>query len=428
MAKATSSPASPPPASAPTAPAPAALTPAPPTPAAPTPAALSPAARAARDKLLLLRKELCAQFYERDDVVEGALIALLSRSHLLVLGPPGTAKSQLAQELCGRLDGARYFQWLLTRFSTPEELFGAVSLRALEADDYRRVTDGKLPQAHIAFLDEVFKASSSILNALLSVMNERLFHNGRAPETVPLCTLFGAANELPDEEELRALYDRFLLRYSVDYLQEDFRFLQMLQIDHMAQSTRTLQKTHISLEELDAAASAAASLPIPAGVLQDVAALRRELGKKSIIASDRRYHQAMSALRARAFLAGRDAVNGDDLYLLAHILWTDPEERPQVHASLRELLTGHDEAARALAAEAKSLVDAANRGWDEEEEAVRALVEAVTKLRRLGLRLTELHAEATARGRDVRAIEQARAEVAALEKSLREEHMDGDEQ
>src|ERR671918_3071368 len=131
------------------------------------------------DKLKKIREELKQTFLERADLIDGALAALLSSNHVLVIGPPATAKSMLADELCRRIAGANYFQWLLTRFTTPEELFGAVSLKALEADDYRRVTSHKLPEAHVAFLDEVFKASSSILNAILTIINERLFHNGR---------------------------------------------------------------------------------------------------------------------------------------------------------------------------------------------------------------------------------------------------------
>ena len=172
------------------------------------------------NKLQLIRAQLQARFLERDDVVHGLLAALVAREHVLVLGPPGTAKSMLAAELCSRVDGASLFSWLLTRFSTPEELFGAISLKALEDDRYVRVTDGRLPEAHIAFLDEVFKANSAILNSLLALMNERVFHNGGVANPTPLQTLVGASNELPEGEELDALFDRFLLRFWVPYLAE----------------------------------------------------------------------------------------------------------------------------------------------------------------------------------------------------------------
>src|SRR5580765_2988672 len=193
--------------------------------------------------LARIREELNHNFQERAELIDGALCALLSGSHVLIIGPPGTAKSMLSDELCRRIEGANYFQWLLTKFSTPEEIFGAVSLKALEQDDYRRVTSRKLPEAHIAFLDEIFKANSSILNAILTLINERLFHNGKEVGSVPLLTLFGASNELPEEEELTALYDRFLVRFVVGYITEDYHFLRMLE------SQKSPQRTILTLTE-----------------------------------------------------------------------------------------------------------------------------------------------------------------------------------
>src|SRR6202158_1263794 len=108
-------------------------------------------------KIARIREELNRMFLERVDLIDGAIVAMLSANHALIIGPPGTAKSMLADELCGRIEGANYFQWLLTKFSTPEEIFGAVSLKGLEEGDYRRVTGDQLPEAHIAFLDEILK-------------------------------------------------------------------------------------------------------------------------------------------------------------------------------------------------------------------------------------------------------------------------------
>src|ERR1700732_289621 len=231
--------------------------------------------------LARIREELNHNFQERAELIDGALCALLSGSHVLIIGPPGTAKSMLSDELCRRIEGANYFQWLLTKFSTPEEIFGAVSLSGLEHDDYRRVTSHKLPAAHIAFLDEIFKSNSSILNALLTIINERIFHNGRERVVVPLITMFGASNELPDEAELTALYDRFMLRFMADYITEEHGFLKML--EGIPPAARTM----LSFAELDELRADTAGVKIPGGILRSLAELRRNLAGQQIIVSDR---------------------------------------------------------------------------------------------------------------------------------------------
>src|SRR3954469_5653158 len=257
----------------------------------------------AQEKLKTLREELRQMFLERGELIDGALSALVCSQHVLIIGPPGTAKSMLADEICRRIEGANYFQWLLTRFTTPEEIFGAVSLKALEQDDYRRVTTRKLPEAHIAFLDEIFKANSSILNAILTLINERLFHNGKEVARVPLLTLFGASNELPEEEELTALYDRFLLRFVVGYIAEDFRFLRMLE------SNKSPERTTLTLAELLEVQNQVRQVAIPAHVYRAIADIRRQLNKKNILASDRRYRQALAMLQAHAYVDGEKKVH-----------------------------------------------------------------------------------------------------------------------
>ncbi len=164
-----------------------------------------------------LRTDLAARFPERKDVIDGALAAVLAGEHVLLLGAPGTAKSALARAIAQAFGGI-YFERLLTKFSTPEELFGAISIKALKQDRFARVTAGKLPEAEFAFVDEVFKANSAILNSLLSLVNERVFHNDGQPVSCPLVTMFGASNELPEGKDLEALFDRFLMRFEVAYL------------------------------------------------------------------------------------------------------------------------------------------------------------------------------------------------------------------
>jgi len=365
-----------------------------------------------QDKLRKIREELQQLFLERAELIDGALAALLAAQHILIIGPPGTAKSMLADELCRRITDATYFQWLLTKFTTPEELFGAVSLKALEADDYRRVTVNKLPEAHIAFLDEVFKASSSILNAILTIINERLFHNGRAVVSVPLLTLFGASNELPEDDELLALYDRFLLRFVVAYIGEEFRFLKMLQAKEPA------ERTTISLDELRHMQAKVQALGVPTTVLRGIADIRRELQKKNIIASDRRYRQSLGLLQALAYLHGRTAVAEADLFFLEHVLWKEPSEQVEVHNVIHGLIHGYEDEVQELLFQTRELRDYAERTWDSKEQRARAVIEAHTKIRHILAKVEEISQKAGEIGRPLEKVAMIRQEIEAIQQQL----------
>src|SRR2546428_2741399 len=367
------------------------------------------------NKLAAIRDELNHLFLERADLIDGALCALLSASHVLVIGPPGTAKSMLADELCRRIEGADYFQWLLTRFTTPEEIFGAVSLKALEQDDYRRVTSRKLPEAHIAFLDEIFKANSSILNALLTLINERLFHNGKEIARVPLLTLFGASNELPEEEELTALYDRFLVRLVVNYIVEDFRFLRMLE------SQAQPERTSLNFAELTEMQKQVRDVSVPSHVYRSIADIRRELNKKSIQASDRRYRQSLLLLQAHAYLEGQREVLEQDLFFLEHVLWRDPGEHEQVRNTIRELLLGYEEEIAELLYESREIKDSASRPWETSDERARALVEFHTKLRNILAKVDQVMEKAKRMGRPVERVGSVRDEIEQIQKEMLEQ-------
>ena len=149
-------------------------------------------------KVLAVETEMNQVLIERGHAIRGVILATLSSTNILLLGPAGIAKSLLINEWNRRITGSRYFGWLLTKFSTPEEIFGPISLLGLEHEKYYRVTKGKLPEANTAFLDEIFKANSSILNAMLTVLNERVFYNDGEAKPLDLVTIAGASNEIPD--------------------------------------------------------------------------------------------------------------------------------------------------------------------------------------------------------------------------------------
>jgi MoxR-like ATPase len=369
----------------------------------------------AQEKLKKIREELRQIFLERADLIDGALAALLASHHVLIIGPPGTAKSMLADELCRRIEGANYFQWLLTRFTTPEEIFGAVSLKALEQDDYRRVTSHKLPDAHIAFLDEIFKANSSILNALLTLVNERLFHNGKEIMRVPLLTLFGASNELPEEEELTALYDRFLVRFVVHYIAEDFRFLRMLE------SPPQSERTCLSLGELKELQAETRKVAIPTHAYRSIADIRRELNKKNIQASDRRYRQSLSLLQAHAYLEGEKEVREKNLFFLEHVLWRDPSEHDQVRSTIRELLLGYEQEITELLYESREIRDSALQPGQTSDERARALIEFHTKLRNILAKVDQIMDRAKRLGRPLERVHSVRSEIEELQKEMLEQ-------
>jgi len=273
-----------------------------------------------RQKLLQIETELKKSYFEREEEVHGSILALLARQHVLLLGPPGTAKSQLVEDLCGRTGGI-FFSRLLTKFSTPEELFGPISLKGLEQDKYMRITTGKLPEAQIAFLDEIWKASSSILNTLLRIVNERMFDNGNgSPIRVPLQSMFGASNEMPESGQLSALDDRFLFRFVTQYIVSPQNFVNMLAAPPSPSGTL------ITMGELTAMQADSEKIVIPDEVFVALVNLREILKKESIIASDRRYKQSLSLIRANAYLSGRPQASVEDLALLKDVLWSQPSE------------------------------------------------------------------------------------------------------
>ncbi len=361
-----------------------------------------------------IRTELKQSFIEREELIDGTLAALLAKEHVLLIGPPGTAKSMLADELCKRIDGANYFQWLLTKFTTPEEIFGPISLKALERDEYTRIPRDKLPVAHVAFLDEIFKANSSILNALLSLINERKFHNGDKPQIAPLVSMIGASNELPDEEELTALYDRFMLRYIVKYLEDDQNFVQMLSLKEPKHFTR------ISLKELEGLQKEAGAVEISDLVINLMVTLRNKLKKENILPSDRRFRNSLNLLKASAFMDGRDHVIDSDLMILCHVLWTVPDDIPVVENIVYDIANPFDRRAEEFLHQAQEISAYAKRDWADEDERTKAGIEAHTKFKKIHSRIGEVIKRASQEGRSIGRIEDVRVKIERMHNEILE--------
>lgn len=273
-------------------------------------------------------------FPERRNEVKALMLGLITRQHVLLLGPPGTAKSALTRTFCTAL-GGRYFEYLMGKFTQPEAVLGPYSISGLKADTFERKLDGYLATAEIAFLDEIFKSNNAMLNTLLSVLNERIIVNGAGKvHACPLESLVGASNELPDEDAgMEALYDRFLFRCDVADLRNRDTFLDVVTGPAPAVGVK------INRADLDAVRKLAATVDVTPvrdliGDLRD--ALARNHG---VMISTRRWRWLVDAIRANAALAGRNAAQGTDLMALLDALWSKPTDRAAIASTLANMVS-----------------------------------------------------------------------------------------
>lgn len=286
--------------------------------------------------------EMNRGIYEKETEISLSLLAALAGESIILLGPPGVAKSMVARQLKTAFRDAQSFEYLMSRFSTPDEIFGPVSIQKLKTSDtYERAMEGYLPTADVVFLDEIWKAGPAIQNTLLTVINEKIFRNGNREMHLPLKLLVAASNELPAKGEgLEALWDRFVIRIESRPIKLEKNFRAMLLESHAdfadnadfsdlkitaeeyAEWTERIDKIGVKIEVLDAISAIRKSLR---AVNVDEAAERR-----NIYVSDRRWKNIVRLLRTSAFMQDREEVDICDLLPIYHCLWQEPEERDAI--------------------------------------------------------------------------------------------------
>jgi MoxR-like ATPase len=295
-------------------------------------------------KLREVGRELDQRYLDKSELVRMLLITLLAGEHMLIVGPPGTAKSALVRHLA-RLIDARYFEYLLTRFSEPNEIFGPVDIKAFREGTFVRRVDAMLPQAEIVFLDEIFKSNSAILNSLLSILNERQFFTGSASIRVPLCSLFGATNEVPNDDALGAIFDRFLVRTLSDNL-DSFHFHGLIERGIRGEIAdiaggREHEKPIVALAEVrKLQVRLGQFLQFPEEFLARYKGFIFQIRSEGVSISDRRVVKLLKLFASSAIIDGRASANDGDFFILKHV-WNSVDQIPLLEDIVGPTLEKH---------------------------------------------------------------------------------------
>jgi MoxR-like ATPase len=279
---------------------------------------------------------LKGRFVGRDEVVDLIALAALAGEHLFLYGPPGTAKSALIRQFALAVRG-RYFEYMLTRFSEPNEIFGPIDIGQLREGRVVTVTTGMLPEAEFVFLDELFNANSAILNNLLTVLNERVYRRGAETHRLPLLSLFSASNHLPEDEALRALFDRFLLRCHVKNLKPEA--MPGLLRAGWALESAAAPESPVSAEELAGLRGELYRMDL-AGAMEAYTEIVFKVRDLGVAFSDRRAVKVLKLLAASALLCGRTACQPSDLWVLRYV-WDREEQIEPLAALVNGVLQQH---------------------------------------------------------------------------------------
>jgi MoxR-like ATPase len=282
-----------------------------------------------QEKIAKIIDEQNDKFFERSELIPSLWTAIVSQQHHLQVAAGGTAKSMAVRDTVARITGTTYFETAFDESTTPDQVMGAPDIKSLvEEGKVRRVTDGMLPSAHYAFLDEFFNGNGVVLHSTMPVLNERIYHNNGKPTVVPLRSAFMGTNKLNADSDQAALWDRVHFRQQVGYVSDRDNIRAMIQAS-VLRRVSTFQEpdfTTVSLEEMDIAHDEAMSLPVGEPAWNTFLDLLEELGRNGVVISSRRQTEGMAGILGTAWLAGHDEVKVGDLSVLRHMFWTKMDD------------------------------------------------------------------------------------------------------
>ena len=308
-----------------------------------------------RKRIEKLLEFLNAGLYEKEEAIRLALLSAVAGESIFFLGPPGTAKSMISSRIHHAFKGTKYFEYLMNEFSTPDEIFGSVKLKGLDEGIYEKNTTGYLPEAHMAFLDEIWKSGPAILNTLLTIINEKKFRNGTDVKKVPLQILLAASNELPKEKAgLEALYDRFIIRTMVNPVssENEKSFFDLCENSGKELVIHESMKPNLlTIEEVQTWSEKINGVILTDKIKDVVMEIRRGLEvknqekereeKEKFYVSDRRWKKIIHLLKTSAFLCDRTEVDLMDMQLISYCIWNTPKQREEVKSIVKEIVQAH---------------------------------------------------------------------------------------
>ena len=282
-----------------------------------------------KEKINYIIKKLSEGLYGKDEVIALTFLCALAGKSVFLYGPPGTAKSLIVRRIASAFKDSKYFGQLMNRFTTPEDVFGPVSLSKLKEDKFERQTEGYLPKADFVFLDEIWKSSPAILNTLLTIINEKVYRNGSAEEKVPLKALVSASNETPPKGQgLEAMYDRFIMRLFVDTAKDVDNFVRLISDKDVAFDASFNDDEKISTQYLEELKSIIEDIKVPENVVNIICSIKDEIyeynkgNNETIYISDRRWKNIVYILKTAAYFCDREEILPVDCFLITHCIWT----------------------------------------------------------------------------------------------------------